>query len=33
MKFLNSDEGILFSENEAVSVVTERFGSDKNMSK
>jgi len=33
MRFLNSDEGILLSENEAVSVVTERFGFDKNMSK
>lgn len=33
MRFLNSDEGILLSENEAVSVVIERFGSDKNMSK
>lgn len=33
MRFLNSDEGIHLNEGEAVSVVTERFGSDKNMSK
>ena len=33
MKFLNSDEGILLNEEEAVSVVTERFSSGKNMSK
>lgn len=33
MKFLNSDEGIRLNEDEAVSAVTERFGSDKNMRK
>ena len=29
MKFLNSDEGILLKEDEAISIVTEKFGSSK----
>ena len=32
MKFLNSDEGILLSEDEAISMITEKFGYSKSMS-
>ena len=33
MKFLNSDEGILLSEGEAINMIVEKFGSSKNTSK
>lgn len=32
MKFLNSDEGILLSEDEAINMIVEKFGSSKNVS-
>ena len=33
MRFLNSDEGIRLNEDEAINMIVEKFGSDKNMSK